>query len=98
MSRKARSKEMFRGSIIRLRRRCGKPNCRCADGDLHESWALSYSVKGRTRMLPLSEQDIPRVERGIELYKKESAALQGRALKGIEGLRKERAARGKKSK
>ena len=41
---------VVRGTVIKLRRLCGKPNCRCADGRLHESWALSYSLEGRTRM------------------------------------------------
>jgi hypothetical protein len=46
---------LMRGSLIVLRRRCGKANCRCADGEsLHEAPALSYSVRGRTQMLPAS--------------------------------------------
>ena len=35
--------EMIRGSVIVHRRGCGKPNCRCAAGDLHEATVLSYS-------------------------------------------------------
>ncbi|MGH9223715.1 MAG: DUF6788 family protein, partial [Acidimicrobiales bacterium] len=34
---------MLRGSLFTFRRRCGKPNCRCAEGDGHESPALSYT-------------------------------------------------------
>lgn len=30
------------GSLYTLRRRCGKPNCRCAEGQLHASTVLSY--------------------------------------------------------
>ena len=37
------------GSIVRVRRRCGNPNCRCAQGDKHESLYLQYQVKGRTK-------------------------------------------------
>ncbi len=34
---------MIRGSVVVQRRRCGKPNCRCAAGEqLHESTVLSY--------------------------------------------------------
>jgi hypothetical protein len=41
---------MVRGSVVTHRRRCGKPNCRCATGEeLHESTVLSYSEAGRTR-------------------------------------------------
>lgn len=37
------------GSLYALRRKCGKPNCRCARGELHESTVLSYRGNGRPR-------------------------------------------------
>jgi hypothetical protein len=37
------------GSLYTLRRKCGKPNCRCARGQLHESTVLSYRGQGRPR-------------------------------------------------
>ena len=41
---------LLRGSLVTLRRRCGKPSCRCAVGEqLHETPALSHSEGGRTR-------------------------------------------------
>jgi hypothetical protein len=30
------------GSVYTSRRRCGKPNCRCAQGQLHQTEVLSY--------------------------------------------------------
>jgi hypothetical protein len=41
---------MVRGNCYNLRRKCGKDGCRCQNGQLHESWVLSVSEKGRTRM------------------------------------------------
>lgn len=35
------------GSLYTLRRKCGKPNCRCAGGQLHESTVLSYRGEAR---------------------------------------------------
>lgn len=29
-----------RGTVYILRRRCGRPNCHCAAGELHSSWVL----------------------------------------------------------
>lgn len=29
-----------RGTVYVLRRRCGRPNCHCAAGELHSSWVL----------------------------------------------------------
>jgi len=45
------------GSLYTLRRKCGKPNCRCNRGELHESTVLSYRGQGRPRNIsPLPEQ------------------------------------------
>ncbi len=45
------------GSLYTLRRKCGKPNCRCARGELHESTALSYRGQGRPQNIsPPSDQ------------------------------------------
>jgi hypothetical protein len=45
------------GSVYTLRRKCGKPNCRCNRGELHESTVLSYRGQGRPRNIsPRPEQ------------------------------------------
>lgn len=52
------------GSLITLRRKCGKAACRCATGAPHESPALSYSVAGRTKMLTLTAEEVPAIRCG----------------------------------
>jgi hypothetical protein len=37
------------GSLYTLRRKCGKPNCHCSRGELHESTVLSYRGGDRPR-------------------------------------------------
>ena len=45
------------GSLYALRRKCGKPNCRCSRGEPHESTVLSYRGNGRPRNIsPPPEQ------------------------------------------
>lgn len=45
------------GSLYTLRRKCGKPNCRCSRGRLHESTILSYRGQGPPRNIsPPPEQ------------------------------------------
>jgi hypothetical protein len=45
------------GSLYTLRRKCGKTNCRCTRGELHESTVLSYRGQGRPRNIsPPPEQ------------------------------------------
>jgi hypothetical protein len=48
---------MLRGSLIELRRRCGKAGCHCQEGEPHTTPALSYSQKGKTRIVTLSAKD-----------------------------------------
>jgi hypothetical protein len=78
---------VLRGSVVTRRRRCGKPNCRCADGvNLHESPALSYSVRGRTRILLLEEADVASVRAAVERYRDKVAALDAEAEAGLARL------------
>jgi len=49
---------LIRGRIYPLRRKCGKPVCRCQEGHLHESWVLAVPEKGRKRM-----QTVPKGKR-----------------------------------
>lgn len=77
---------LVRGSVVKVRRRCGKSMCRCARGELHETWALSYSYQGRSRMVPLREDDIRQVQQAVERYQKALKKLELEALRGIKRL------------
>lgn len=74
------------GSLITLRRKCGKPSCHCATGDPHETPALSYSVAGRTKMLTLSPDEVPAVARAVSRYRKAVTDLEAEARAELEGL------------
>ena len=41
------------GSLYLMRRRCGKPACRCARGHLHATWVLTRSEAGRHKLYPV---------------------------------------------
>jgi len=41
---------VIKGTVYELRRRCGKPGCKCAQGELHARMVVSASEKGRTRL------------------------------------------------
>lgn len=92
---------MLRGSLIVLKRKCGKSTCHCAQGDSHETPALSYSVAGKTKILTLRDQDIAAVRAGLERYRSALATLEKKAMAGIATLgqriqRDRTAQRGKK--
>ena len=78
---------MLRGSLIALKRKCGKPSCHCAQGEPHETPALSYSIAGKTKILTLRDQDIAQVEAGLARYRSALATLEKKALAGITTLR-----------
>ena len=56
---------LLRGSLITIRRKCGKPGCRCADGEPHESPALSVSLAGRSVTVSLRPAEVPAVRAAL---------------------------------
>ena len=48
-----RAQPMVPGSLYLLRRKCGKANCRCAQGQLHAAWVLTRSEGGQRRLYPV---------------------------------------------
>lgn len=82
---------MVRGTILQLRRRCGKAQCHCAAGEPHVSWALSYSEKGRTRMLVVRPEEVPALRTDLARYRSALAALERQALAGIAQWRRRKA-------
>ncbi len=86
-SKGTRVPRMLRGSLVTLRRRCGKPSCRCADGQQrHEAPALSYSDHGRTRVVMLAEADVAAVAAALERYRTAKAELEEQASTGLTAL------------
>lgn len=84
---------ILRGVLFTLRRKCGKPNCRCAGGDLHESPALAYPGGGRTKTMTLTAADVPGVREALERYRIAREELDGAADAQIATMRAQYAAR-----
>lgn len=51
-----RDAPMVQGSLYLLRRKCGKPNCRCAHGQLHAAWVLTRTQGGKSRLYPVAPE------------------------------------------
>ena len=77
---------LLRGSLVVLKRKCGKETCRCTLGQLHETPALSYSVDGVTRIVSLPSGEVPAVKAGLARYRKALGELERTALAGIQVL------------
>ena len=87
---------LVRGSLYRLRRRCGKRTCRCAQGRLHRGEAFSVREGGLSRAVAMTGFDREKLARRVAVYRelRKSRALMVRAfgelLKAadqLEGLR-----------
>lgn len=78
---------MIRGSVVVQRRRCGKANCRCGDGEsLHEATVLSYSEAGRNHTVMLSADQVAAVTAAVERYRAAQAELEARGNAGLAAL------------
>lgn len=78
---------IIRGSVVEHRRRCGKQNCRCADGEsLHETTVLSYSEAGKTRFVMLPPTEIRVVRAAVNRYRTEKARLERQGDAGRKAL------------
>jgi hypothetical protein len=91
----ARSSEqlLLTGTLTTFRRRCGKPNCRCATGDPHEGPALRYLEGGRTKLITLAATDVAEVAAALARYEKARATLDAAAAEGLAALRSQLATR-----
>jgi hypothetical protein len=83
---------MIRGSVVVQRRRCGKPACRCADGEqLHESTVLSYSVGGRNKTVMLAPDQVAAVRAAVQRYRAAQQRLEAEGNTGLATLLSARA-------
>ena len=78
--------ELLRGSLITLRRRCGKKNCHCLQDQPHETPALSYSQAGKTRILTLPSNLVPLVRAAVQRYQRARTALEKQGNTGLRQL------------
>jgi hypothetical protein len=61
---------MVQGSFYLLRRKCGKPNCRCATGQLHATYVLTRSEQGQDRLYPVPKEPRAQVRKWAAEYRR----------------------------
>jgi hypothetical protein len=76
-----RADPMVQGSFYLLRRKCGKPNCRCASGQLHASWVLTRSEAGKDRLYSVPKDQRARLRQWAAAYRRYQRA-RARLVKG----------------
>ena len=61
-------REMLPGSFVEHSRKCGKPNCRCADGKrLHREFLLSVVFEGKPQTFHLPADLVEEVRLKVEM-------------------------------
>lgn len=66
--------QMLPGSFYLLRRKCGKPSCRCAQGQLHTTWVLTRSESGQRKLYPVPPVERARVRKLAAAWKRAQTA------------------------
>ena len=61
-------KPVIKGSVYELKTKCGKPECKCAQGQLHHRMVLSASEKGKTRLRAIPRGFLVEVKSKVRRY------------------------------
>jgi hypothetical protein len=59
---------VMKGTVYELKRKCGKPGCKCARGELHTRMVLSASEGGRTRLQVIPHGSLGGVQEKVRRY------------------------------
>jgi hypothetical protein len=65
-----RADPLVQGSFYLLRRKCGKPNCRCATGQLHAAYVLTRSEQGKDRLYMVPKEQRAQVRKWAAEYRR----------------------------
>ena len=61
-------KPVIKGSVYELKTKCGKPGCKCAQGQLHHRMVLSASDKGKTKLRAIPRGFLVEVQSKVRCY------------------------------
>ena len=89
---------VIKGTVYELKRRCGKPGCKCARGELHARMVVSASEGGKTRLQVIPHGFLVEVQAKVRRYQElrrvraRLGEIYREMLKGMdqmEGMRRE---------
>ena len=68
------NRPVIKGTVYELKRRCGKPGCRCARGELHGRMVVSASEGGKTRLRVIPQGLLLEVQTKVGRYQEHRRA------------------------
>jgi hypothetical protein len=60
---------VIKGTVYELKRKCGKPGCKCAQGELHARMVISASEGGKTRLQVIPHGFLVEVQGKVRRYR-----------------------------
>ena len=73
------------GSFYLLKRKCGKPSCRCARGQLHTVWVLTRSESGKHKLYTVPPEQRAEVRKRAAAWRRYQRA-RARLLQQVSAL------------
>jgi len=68
-------RDMLPGSFVERKRRCGRPNCHCADGqNLHSQFQISVLVEGKPKVFNVPAGLVDQVRQQVAMRHRFDAA------------------------
>jgi len=61
--------EVLAASLSKTHKICGKPNCKCARGDKHVVYQLSWTENGRRRSAHIRASDLLKLQGAVDSYR-----------------------------
>ena len=59
---------VIKGTAYELKRKCGKPGCKCAQGELHTRMVVSARERGKTRLQVIPQGFFTEVQTKVRRY------------------------------
>ena len=59
---------LVKGNVYEIARKCGKPTCTCTRGQLHRSMVLSWSDRGKTRLMSIPPEQLSSLRKKSDEY------------------------------
>lgn len=84
------SQSFITGSLVEMKRKCGKPNCKCNDGELHVSLYLAARFNGSRKMIFIPKRLEKRVEEQVNAYQTVLTLMQSVSDQNVLTLLKEK--------
>lgn len=90
------------GSLYALKRRCGKKNCRCAQGQLHATTVLSYRARQKPQTITPPTEQVDTLRKMTDHYRRfrkaraELVRLQRQMLELVDQIQHQRVQQGER--